>query len=123
MSERGMSEAAMLAGLRDIRLPAEAAGGWIADIAAAVALAALAALVVGGVLRLLSRRRPKVRPLSLARRLEAAVALPEEARRTALLHLMKEHAPERFAELRKGLYRPGEGPDPGAMEAELRRVA
>lgn len=114
-----ISEATLQATLRDIRLPSEAAGGGLADVAAALALAALLALILSGAWRLAGRARSRA-----PKGLKAALAdLPrdEGARRTALLHLLKAHAPERFAALRGGLYTPGGGPDAATLEAELRR--
>ena len=122
MTGRAMSETAMLAGLRDIRLPAESAGGWPADLAAAVALSGLAALLVAGVLRLMSLQRNTPRPTGLQEEIADLAALPEEARRIALLHLLKARAPARFAELTGGLYLPGGGPDVAHLQAEVERL-
>ncbi len=119
MAGRALSEDAMLAGLRDIRLPPEAAGGLVAEGLAALALGLLLALAIGSVLRLLSR----------ARQLDAGVpdplariaALPEEDQRLALMALLKTRAPERFAELSATLYRPGGLPGLEVLRAEVQR--
>lgn len=121
MSETGISRETMLASLRDIRLPAEAAGGAMADIAVAIGAGALAALLVVTVLRALSRDRSASPPPRLADRLAALDGLGEEARRVALLHILKERAPERLAALRGDLYRPG-GLPTAAIEAEVARL-
>ncbi len=123
MTERALSEEAMLAGLRDIHLPAEAAGGPLADIAAAVALAGVAALLLSGVLRLLSHRRVREPPPDLRTELAELGSLPEEARRVALLHLLKSRAPDRFAALRGQLYRPESRLTVAALEGEVRKLA
>ncbi|MCV3274054.1 hypothetical protein [Roseobacter sinensis] len=120
MTDRALSEEAMLASLRDIQLPAEAAGGLVADLAATVGLAGLVALILAGLIRLLSRsaQRPQRRdPLAESR------ALPEAERRVALLHLLRARAPERYAAIRGEIYAPGGGVDLATLEAEVRRHA
>lgn len=122
MTETALTETAMLAGLRDIRLPAEAAGGWPADLAAAVALAGGAALLVGWFVRLLSLRQTKARPRDLQDELSDLAALPDDDRRIALLHLLKTRAPDRFTTLQEGLYRPEGGPEVARLQAEVERL-
>ena len=103
--EGAMSETAMLASLHDIRLPASAAGGTFADVAAAVALAALATLLILGLLRLFTTRRPKAEAGDHQHPIPDG--LPEARRRVALLHRLKRQAPDVFSRLRSRLYRPG----------------
>ena len=122
MTEKAMSETAMLAGLRDIRLPAEAAGGWPADLAAAVALAGFAALLVGWAVLLVSSAQARTRPRDLQYEISDLAALPDDDRRIALLHLLKDRAPDRFAALQEGLYRPEGGPDAARLQAEVARL-
>lgn len=124
MTERSMTEEAMRASLQDIRLPAEAAGGTLADIATAIGLAALLALVVLAALRLFGLRRRTGRAPSLSDRIASIMALPEDPRRIALLHLLKDRDPQRYAALAgQGLlYRP-EGIPLAAIEDEVRRLA
>lgn len=122
MTESAMSETAMLAGLRDIRLPAEAVGGWPADLAAAMALAGAAALLVGWAVRLFSLAQAKARPRDLRDEISDLAALPDVDRRIALLHLLKTRAPDRFAALQEGLYRPEGGPDTARLQAEVERL-
>lgn len=122
MTDRALSEASMLASLRDIHLPAEAAGGLGADIAMTIGLAGLLALVVAGGLRLLSlRRRPGARP-GLHDHLALARALPEAERRVMLLHLLRDRAPDRYAALARDLYRPGAALPVAQLETELERL-
>lgn len=123
MSDRALSETAMLTSLRDIRLPVDAAGGLPADVAVTVGLAALAALIIAGTLRVLSQRKKPARPVSLQTRLTGLSQMPDGERRIALLHLLRAHAPDRYAALRGDLYVPGGGIDLGALEAEVRRLA
>lgn len=117
-----MSREAMLASLGDIRLPVEAAGGMLADFAAAVGLAALAAMIVVALLRGAGSKRAVNRDPTPAERHAALRTLPDEERRVALLHLLKEIAPERHAALGDRLYRPG-GVPLEAIEAEVARYA
>jgi len=118
MSEGAMSREALLAGLQDITLPIDAPGGLVAEIAATVGLAGLASLILGGVVWLLSQRRMPVRAATLKDKLDAIEMLPEDSRRLALLHLLRDHAPERYDAVSDGLYRPGGGPDLAALEQE-----
>lgn len=119
--DRAMSVEALLGGLQDIRLPVSAPGGTLAEVLAALALACLGALLVSGLLRLVSRRRVRATVPSLASELQLLATRTEAERRVALLHLLKRHAPERFAALRGALYRPGSDLDTSQLEAELRR--
>ncbi len=122
MSDRAMSEAAMLASLRDIQLPVEAAGGLIADVAATIAASGVLALLIATVFRALSFKTAPVTTDPLAARRAALAGLPEDDRRLALLHLLRAHAPERYADLRKSLYQPSGGIDISVLEAEVNRL-
>ncbi|WP_116597765.1 hypothetical protein [Primorskyibacter marinus] len=125
MNERALSEHALQAGLRDIRLPAEAAGGMGAELAAAIALAAIAALMIGLIARQFLGRKPRPAPArpNLARRLGELDVLPDAERRIALLHLLKSYDPSQFSALCDGLYRPDGGPDIATLRAALARHA
>ncbi|MGX0902964.1 putative iron-regulated membrane protein [Roseovarius sp. MBR-79] len=116
-----IDEAAMLAALHDIRLPEAAAGGAPADLAAATALGAALALGVAGLMRLLARRRQGPRAPTLADRLEALKGQDAAARRVALLHLLRDHWPEKYTALKPTLYRRDAALDLDALEAALRR--
>ncbi|WP_135502925.1 hypothetical protein [Roseovarius aestuariivivens] len=120
MSDGAISKEAMLAGLRDIRLPAEASGGFVSDLAAIVFLAACASLICVGLLRLFSSRRSIV--------LEPNAFLGSDSdtkdeRRIALLRRLKAQSPDRFAALRETLYRPDHELDLATLEAEVQRNA
>jgi hypothetical protein len=121
MTDRAMSESAMLASLRDITLPDLTTAAIAADVAVTVGLAALAALLVAGLLRLVSLRRRPARLNGIEQTLARLRAEPEGARRVALLHMLRAQAPERYAELRGALYRPDGGIDTDALEAEVAR--
>lgn len=120
MTDRALSETAMLAGLRDIRLPVEAAGGSLAELAAAIALAAGAALIVLQLLRLFSQRR-RAAPMWPDRQAMLS-GLADDARRMALLHLLKDRAPDRFAELKNRLYAPENPLELEELETEVARL-
>ena len=119
MNEAQISEATLQASLRDIRLPSEAQGGLAADLAATLAFASLAALIGATVWRLATRAKPVKAP-TLRRSLND-LPKDEDARRLALLRLLKTHAPDRFAALRPTLYAPGPVLDVQTLEAELKR--
>ena len=121
MTDRALSEAAMRAGLQDISLPAQAAGGMVAELALTVGLAGLAALALGVLLRALSRRKPK--PETPRDALSALQNLAEPERRIAILHVLRARAPERYAQLTRDLYRADTSLSLAALEAEVRRLA
>ncbi|WP_146591118.1 hypothetical protein [Puniceibacterium confluentis] len=119
MSDHGLSEEAMLIGLRDIRLPTEAPGGLFAELLVALFLGLLLAVVLGLGLRLVTRLRPV--PADSKMDWQAIQALPDEAQRLAMLRLLKSRAPERFAALTQALYQPDGLPDIGVLRAEVQR--
>lgn len=119
MADRALSEEAMLAGLHDIRLPSHSAGGVLADLLAAVALGLFLAVVVALVLRFLLRSRPPTKPVSMKDRLMRIGALPEDAQRLALLHLLKQDHPQVYERIAARLYEPGGMPDLRDLEGEV----
>jgi hypothetical protein len=121
MTDQAMSEAAMLISLRDITLPVEAAGSFGADIAATVGLAGVLALFLAGMLRLFSMRRQVAVP-PLRGQFLAIREMPDDARRVALLHLLKQAQPERYAAIKGALYQPEGGVDTATLEAEVARL-
>jgi hypothetical protein len=121
MTDQAMSETAMLISLRDITLPIEAAGGFGADIAETVGLAGVLALFIAGMLRLFSMRRPAAVP-PLRGQFLAIREMPDDARRVALLHLLRQAQPERYAAIKGALYQPEGGVDIATLEAEVARL-
>ncbi|SFS81144.1 hypothetical protein SAMN04488040_1901 [Sulfitobacter marinus] len=121
MTDQAMSEAAMLISLRDITLPVEAAGRSVADIVVTVGLAGVLALIIAGVLRLFSMRRPAAGS-DLRAQILAIADMPDDARRVALLHLFREAQPERYAAIKGALYQPEGGVDIATLEAEVARL-
>lgn len=119
MTDTALSEEAMLASLRGLSLPAEAAGGTVADIAVAIGLAALMALVVVGFLRLITVKREDVKDAQT--HLSALSDLPEDSQRIALLHMLKTAAPDRFAKMAADMYRPQHKVDLETLRAEVAR--
>lgn len=119
MTDRALSQEAMLASLRDIRLPDTGAGGWPSDFAVAVGLAGAAALLVGLAVRLISQRRRVHMPPTPRQQLDAALDLPEADRRTALFQILRTQAPERYLALTRDLYSPHGAPDTRILEAEV----
>jgi len=119
--EQSFSKDTMLASLRDIRLPDTAAGGALADVMVSIGLAALAAMLCIAILRLFFRPRCNASGVTLERRVHDAFALSEADRRVALLHILKQYAPERYKALSGGLYAPGQL-DMAQLEAEIARL-
>lgn len=122
MSDRALSEEAMRTSLHDINLPFDAAGGVLADIAVTIGLAGAAALLVAGLLRTFSLRTRPESPVTIKDRLAQTESLPEDLRRIALLHLLRQHAPVRYAEIARDLYRPQAGVTAQTLQAELDRL-
>lgn len=118
MSAQDPAREAMLAGLHDIRLPAEAPGGLLAEIAVVLALGIVLAVAVAWVLGRLAQPHPQP-AADLTAQVAALRALPEEARALALLRLLP---PGEAAALRARLYLPGGHPDAAALEAALLRA-
>jgi hypothetical protein len=121
MTDQAMSEAAMLISLRDITLPVEAAGGSVADVAITVGLAGVLALIIAAGLRLFSMRRPAAAS-PLRGQFLAIREMPDDARRVALLHLLRQAQPERYAAIKGALYQPEGGVDIATLEAEVARL-
>ena len=119
--ERSFSEETMLASLHDIRLPADASGGVFAELLVAIGLAALAALLCVALLRSVFARVPKARASTLADEVARVQGLPVAARRIAQLHLLRDHAPERYQSLSAALYAPG-ALDDAALDQEVSRL-
>lgn len=122
MSDGALSETAMLISLRDIRLPPEAAGGVVADVAVTLGLAALIAFFMAGLARAVSQRKITGQTPSLRAQIAGLSDQPEPERRVALLHLLRAHAPDRYVALRGDIYAPGGGVDPDTLEAEVQRL-
>ena len=121
MDRTGADPEALLAGLHDVRLPVEAAGGAPAEILAALGLGLLLALCLAPAIRALTRPRQAPAADDLAARLAALDALPAERRRDALLRLVAEHRPQTLRAIEPAIYRPDGLPSAEALEAELRR--
>lgn len=119
MSDNALSEATMLASLRDIRLPSEAAGGAFAEYAVVFGLAALASVGCVALLRLLSVRTGASKPLEPSKQTADQPGWSADRRKVALLHKLRARNPTRYAELRGGLYQPGGGPDLETLQHEV----
>ncbi|MCO6382081.1 hypothetical protein [Oceanicola sp. 502str15] len=105
---QALTEEAVQAGLAEIRLPGDAAGGFGSELAAGAGIGLALGLCLAVALRPVLRRRPRPAPApGFAQRLAAAEALPEAAREVALLRLWREADPAGFAAHRGDLYLPG----------------
>ncbi len=110
--ERALGEEAMLAALHGLRLPAEAAGGALAEVLAGLGLGLVLTALLGRVLRagLVARRGE-----------DSSEELDGEGRQLHLLRRLKAEAPERYAALAGDLYRAGGLPEEAAIRAALGR--
>lgn len=119
MADRAMTREAVLAGLQDIRLPADAPGGLAAEVLAAIGIGLVIAALAGLLLRAVTSIRIQHSPPSRADKVAALNGLADDARVLELLHLLKSERPERYAVLADAIYRPGGTPAPSKLEAEL----
>lgn len=121
MADRALTREAMLNGLHDIRFPAEAPGGLIAELLAVIGVALIGAVLIGLIMRSVTLPRKKATEPGLQDRLAALAKLPDNERQIALLHLLKSQRPDAFRKLSAKLYTPGGAPDVSALEAEVAR--
>lgn len=122
MADRALTEDAVRAGLQDIRLPPDAAGGALAEGLAAVGLGICLAVLLGLILRqtAFSRTRP-AQSAAANGPLHDDFPQSEDARRRALMRELKQRRPAAYDRLRALLYQPGGLPDIATLEAEVRR--
>lgn len=121
MEGQGDAIAALHAALADIRLPASAPGGVLAELLAAAGTGMLLAVILFAIVNLLpgprgSRGRRR-REVSLEDRIAALSEMPEDRRRRALLSMMP---PQDRVAWRAALYRPGVLPTIAEIETALR---
>jgi hypothetical protein len=120
MAEHGISAETMLAGLQDIRLPAQAPGGLAAELLAVVGLGLALALVVSVILKLFMRpQREAVTVPPLEDRVAQLATLPDEERALALLSLIQTTTPGALPGLRTSLYTRQGFPEVATLEAIL----
>lgn len=115
MAGRALTEDAVLAGLQDIRLPAAAPGGLVAELLAAIALGLLIALALGLLARVFLRPRAREN----GNRADLKQPESEDALRLQLLCELKVSRPEVFAAYAANLYAPGGLPDIAVLKAEI----
>ncbi len=115
MTERALTEDAMLASLHDIRLPSDAPGGLLAEALAAGGLGLLLASGVAALVVLLTRLNTAALAKTDTNSGESG-AVGDDARRRRLLRQLKDAQPERFAKLAQDLYRKGGLPEIDALE-------
>ena len=110
----------LLAGLQDIRLPADAPGGFLAELLVVIGLALGLALLVSLALRPFLRRPEQMAaPLSLSAQIAALRDHPADDRVIGLLALIRTHAPGALPGLRPRIYGAGDPPAVAELEALL----
>ncbi len=120
-----MAESAeTLVGLRDVHTPPLAVPEMLADGFLAVALGIAMAILVGLLIRPLTRRIRSPRELALgelarSRGLAPAERLIAQARLLSRFAADLKPSPELLAKLRHALYQPGGGADPERLDQEL----
>lgn len=108
----------LVAGLHDIRLPSHAAGGVVADVAAAAGLGLIAALFIALLVPLVSVRLASARSEVLKDQIAALEGLSPEERGVALLRMIAARNPGSSV-LSGDLYTRDGLPSVEALEAEL----
>lgn len=116
-----MTEADLMAGLHDIRLPVMALRMQIADLAAAIGLGLLLAILLARLAAGLTKR--PARAPSVTDRLDDLSDLPGPDRQIALVKLLAETAPDQAARLVPDAYASGGLPAPEALERMIRAHA
>lgn len=120
MAEDDFSKETMLEGLHDIRLPASAPGGLIAEMAVMIGVAMVCALLVSFLLPVVFRRvKPPVAEPTIADKIAAAAELPETERAIALLQLIRTQKPEAMPVTSAQLYTAYAFPSVAQLEAAL----
>ena len=110
----------LLAGLQDIRLPADAPGGLLAEMLVVIGMALGLALLVSLALRVVLRRPERTAvPLSLSMQVAALRDRPADDRVIGLLALIRTHAPGALPGLRSRIYGTGTPVEPAELEALL----
>lgn len=116
-----MDEPDPLIGLHGLRLPPDAPYQALADLAAALGIGLLLAVLLSPLLSRLTLRRP--RSPTLEDQIAALAQLPDDRRIPALLHLLQTRAPEAARRYGDGIYRAGGLPAAEEVEAALRKAA
>lgn len=110
----------LLAGLQDIRLPADAPGGLFAEMMVVIGMALGLALLVSLALRVVLRRPERTAaPLSLSAQVAALRDRPADDRVIGLLALIRTHVPGALPGLRPRIYGAGDPPAAAELEALL----
>lgn len=122
MDERSLTLEDLRAGLQDIRLPPDAPGGLAAELVVAGGTGLLLALLLSGLLPLMTRRVERKKPHSLKDQIKALTDLPEETRRIELLRLLKSIRPGAPLLSRHDLYATDGLPTIEELETELNRT-
>lgn len=119
MSDGKISEAQMLASLHDIELPAQALGGQIPELFMIIGIAGLSGMLLALLVRTVFTHSRNAGS-DTQRRLRQIHKLPEPERRVALLHLLRDRAPDRYASYQDKLYHSDGGIDLVRLEREVR---
>lgn len=117
MAEVGINAETVLAGLQDIRLPANAPGGLLAEILVVVGFGLALALLAEALLTVVFPARQQTPPMAV--RLAALAHLSDDDRALALLHLIRAEKPDAMPQFRPALYQRGAGPGIAMLEAVL----
>ena len=122
MADRAILAEDIIAGLHDIRLPSQAAGGTIADIAAAIGLGLLLALLVGYLTSLITIQKTAPNPPSPQDQIRAFEGLTDEDRVLQLIGLIKAYDPTAPILKDTDLYAQGGLPSIAELEAHLKTL-
>lgn len=101
-----MTHEEMLAALRDIRLPATAEGGLLAECLVAIGIGLLIAYALHMLIRpFIGSRKSDVPPETIGDRITRLRSAPPQDRAVALLHLVRQHNQDAYHHLKGDLYR------------------
>lgn len=122
MEDRGISTDDVLKALQDIRLPADASGGVVAELLAAFGLGLLLAWCLTFFLSLATGQSTGLKPGHTKPAELESDAGSDEDRTVILLHELRRVAPGEAKRLARDIYAPGGTPDPETVRAALNRA-
>lgn len=122
MEERGISTDDVFNALQDIRLPADASGGIVADLLAAFGLGLLLAWCLTFLLSLAARQPTGLEEGHTKSAEPGSDAGSDEDRTVMLLHQLRRVAPVEAKRLARDIYAPGGTPDQETVRAALHRA-
>lgn len=122
MEGRALTIDELIAAMHDIRLPADAPGGFLAELFAAIGVGLAIALLFGWVLSKFTVRPKKQELRTIEQRVAEVKDLTEESKVTELLHILKVVDPVRATSFSASIYERNSLPDASSIEQAIRNA-